>query len=67
MAETDAKPQAMRRDIFKQMLIGAAAAAGTVIIPVVFIYGLYLAGTLLPPESKEAVDPTPDSFGLEEE
>ena len=49
-------------DVTKQMLVGAGVAAAVVVIPGVFIFGLYLIGELLPPESKEAVDPTPDSF-----
>ena len=54
-------------DIFKQMIIGAGIAGGVVVGAGVFIYVLYLIGTLLPPESKEAADPTPDSFYSEPE
>ena len=32
--------------------------------PVIFIVALYYIGLLLPPESKEAADPTPDSFPI---
>ena len=55
-------PEEIRSEIWKQMLKGGFAAAAVVIGPGVFIYVLYLIGTLLPPESKEAADPTPDSF-----
>lgn len=48
--------------IFRQMFKGALFAAALILTPVLFIYITYLVGELLPPESKEAVDPTPDSF-----
>ena len=54
-------------DVMKQMLVGAGIAGGVVIGAGVFIYVLYLIGTFLPPESKEAADPTPDSFYSEPE
>ena len=62
----DFTPQSVRNNIATQMGKGAAVAAVVFFGPVVFIYVLYLIGTLLPPESKEAVDPTPDSFGAYE-
>ena len=49
-------------EIASQMVIGAGAAGAVVVGAGVFVYVLYLIGTLLPPESKEADDPTPDSF-----
>ena len=54
-------------DVMKQVLVGAGIAGGVVIGAGVFIYVLYLIGTLLPPESKQAADPTPDSFYSEPE
>ena len=56
------KPRIMA-EIFGQMIVGAGAAAFVVGGAGVFVYVLYLVGTLLPPESREADDPTPDSFG----
>ncbi len=49
-------------EIGGQMAVGAGVAGAVVIGTGVFIYVLYLIGTLLPPESKEAQDPTPGSF-----
>ncbi|MGX9355056.1 RC-LH1 core complex protein PufX [Roseobacteraceae bacterium S113] len=58
----DATIEAYRASIWRQMLTGAFFASLVLIGPGIFIYVLYLIGTLLPPESKEADDPTPDSF-----
>lgn len=52
----------VRREIGLQMLRGAVIAALVVFGPILFVYSIYLLGLLLPPESKEADDPTPDSF-----
>lgn len=52
------------RSVFKDMLRGAILAAVVFFGPVLIIYLIYLVGTLLPPESKEADDPTPDSFSM---
>ena len=49
-------------DIAGQMVRGAIIAGFVFFGPVVFVYALYLLGTWLPPESKEAQDPTHDSF-----
>jgi len=49
-------------DIFRQMLMGAGLAGGVIVGAGLFVYVLYLSGTLLPEESKLALDPTPDSF-----
>lgn len=59
--------QTVLRDIAKQMAVGAGVAAAVIIGPALFIYFFYLIGTLLPPESKEADDPTPDSFSFYEQ
>ena len=48
--------------VAKKMLAGAGIGAAIILAPVIYVYALYLIGTLLPPESKEAADPTPDSF-----
>ena len=55
----------LRTDILGLMLKGAAYAALVVIAIWAFIYVIYLVGLLLPPESKEAQDPTPLSFLME--
>lgn len=52
----------LRNAIGWQMTKGAAVATAVFFGPVLAIYLIYLVGTFLPPESKEAVDPTPDSF-----
>jgi|TARA_Y200000002_G_scaffold126072_1_gene103635 hypothetical protein len=48
--------------IFGQMVAGSIFTAIALGVPIVFIAGLYFIGTFLAPESKEAIDPTPDSF-----
>ncbi|MEM1387306.1 MAG: RC-LH1 core complex protein PufX [Pseudomonadota bacterium] len=50
------------KNVSKQMAVGALFASLVIVGPILFIYVTYLVGTLLPPESKEAADPTPDSF-----
>ncbi|MEM9550578.1 MAG: RC-LH1 core complex protein PufX [Pseudomonadota bacterium] len=52
----------LRIEMFGYLMRGVIVAAGIVVVPVGFILGLYLLGTFLPPESREAQDPTPDSF-----
>ncbi|MEM1313249.1 MAG: RC-LH1 core complex protein PufX [Pseudomonadota bacterium] len=49
-------------DVATQFLKGGALAAAIVAGPIIAIYLIYLVGLLLPPESKQAPDPTPDSF-----
>ncbi|MEL6294757.1 MAG: RC-LH1 core complex protein PufX [Pseudomonadota bacterium] len=49
-------------DIAGQMARGVVVGGTVFFGPVLFIYAVYLLGTLLPEESKEAQDPTPDSF-----
>jgi hypothetical protein len=44
------------------MVAGSIFTAIALGVPIVFIAGLYFIGTFLAPESKEAIDPTPDSF-----
>ncbi|NRB03077.1 MAG: RC-LH1 core complex protein PufX [Rhodobacteraceae bacterium] len=56
------KPRIMA-EIFGQMFVGAGAAAFVIGGAGVFVYLLYLVSLFLPPESKEADDPTPNSFG----
>ena len=53
-----------RRSIMNQMVKGFMIAMVTFFGPVVFILVIYWIGLLLPPESKEADDPTPDSFPI---
>ena len=48
--------------IFGQMVAGSIFTAIALGVPIVFIAGLYFIGTFLAPESKEAIDTTPDSF-----
>ena len=45
-----------------QMFAGAVAAGAVFFGAWIFVAGLAFLGSFLPPESKEAVDPTPDSF-----
>ena len=61
MSET----QRLRYDILGLMMKGAAYAALLIVAVWAFIYLIYLVGQLLPPESKEAIDPTPLSFWLD--
>ena len=48
--------------IWSQMTRGAFVAFGIFFGAWAFVAVLAWLGTFLPPESKEAVDPTPDSF-----
>ena len=48
--------------IFGQMVAGSFFAAVALGIPIAFILFFYFLGTFLPTESKQADDPTPDSF-----
>jgi hypothetical protein len=50
--------------IFRQLGKGLLIASVVFFGPVLFIWVLSLIGDLLPPESKEAADPTPDSFPI---
>lgn len=53
-----------RSSIITQMGKGFVLAMVTFFGPVLFIVAIYYVGLLLPPESKEAADPTPDSFPI---
>ena len=53
-----------RNSIMTQMGKGFVLAMVTFLGPVLFIVAIYYVGLLLPPESKEAADPTPDSFPI---
>ena len=48
--------------VFGQMVAGSFFAALALGIPIAFIVFFYIIGTFLPIESKQADDPTPDSF-----
>jgi hypothetical protein len=48
--------------VFGQMVAGSFFAALALGIPIAFIVLFYIIGTFLPIESKQADDPTPDSF-----
>ena len=48
--------------VFGQMVAGSFFAALALGIPIEFIVFFYIIGTFLPIESKQADDPTPDSF-----
>jgi hypothetical protein len=50
---------------FGRMFVGAAIGGVVFFGPVIFIVLLYYFSLLLPPESKEAEDPTPDSFSYQ--
>ncbi|MEM6890099.1 MAG: RC-LH1 core complex protein PufX [Pseudomonadota bacterium] len=54
----------IRADITGQMLKGAVVGGVVFFGPIVFIVALYYLGLMLPAESKDAADPTPDSFVL---
>ena len=45
-----------------QMFMGFIVAGGIFFGAWIFVVALAWLGSFLPPESKEAVDPTPDSF-----
>ena len=47
---------------FGQMVAGSFFAVLALGIPIAFILFFYFLGTFLPIESKQADDPTPDSF-----
>lgn len=49
-------------DVLGLMMKGAGYAAAVILAVWAVIYVIYLVGLLLPPESKEAVDPTPLGF-----
>ncbi|MEL6586251.1 MAG: RC-LH1 core complex protein PufX [Pseudomonadota bacterium] len=65
-SDTQFDPKEVRSNIFMQMAKGALLASILFFGPVVFIVVLYFAGTFLPPDSKQAADPTPDSFVMDE-
>ena len=48
--------------VFGQMVAGSFFAVLAIGIPIAFILFFYFIGTFLPIESKQAEDPTPDSF-----
>ncbi len=50
--------------IFRQMGKGLLIASAVFFGPVIFIVFLAWVGSFLPPESKEAADPSPDSFPI---
>lgn len=50
--------------IFRKMLVGAGVGAVVVFGPVLFIYFLVWVGSFLPPESKEADDPSQGEFSM---
>jgi len=54
----------IREAITGQMLLGGGIGIAAFLGALGLVVGLWLIGSLLPPESKEADDPTPDSFGF---
>ena len=52
----------IRREVRRQFLRGGGAGILAFVGVGVFVYALVVISWLLPPESKEAADPTPDSF-----
>ena len=57
-------PFRLRADVTLLMLKGAAYAALFCVVMGFLIWFWYAVGLLLPPESKEADDPTPFSYNL---
>lgn len=54
----------LRADVLALMLKGAGYAALFCVVVGFLLWAVYGIGQLLPPESKEADDPTPFSFNL---
>ena len=52
----------IRAEVRRQFLRGGGVGIAAFVGVGVFVYALVVISWLLPPESKEAVDPTPDSF-----
>ena len=61
----DFSPERIRAEGFGNMFAGAIFGGAIVGFVVVFIFVLILISSWLPPESKEADDPTPDSFSYQ--
>ena len=62
----DFSPERIRAEGFGNMFAGALFGGALVGGMGVFIYILIVISSFLPPESKEADDPTPDSFSYYE-
>ena len=65
MKQTEANmwdKQMSMAQVFGQMVAGSFFAVLAIGIPIAFIIFFYVLGTFLPIESKQADDPTPDSF-----
>ncbi|MCH2163740.1 MAG: RC-LH1 core complex protein PufX [Marinovum sp.] len=58
------EPVEATKEVLWQMVKGMLATAALFVGIGLFLYGIYLVSLLLPPESKEADDPTPDSFSV---
>jgi hypothetical protein len=58
----DFSPERIRSEAFGNMFAGALFGGAAVGVMAVFIIVLMVISSWLPPESKEADDPTPDSF-----
>tara|TARA_B100001057_G_scaffold229230_1_gene229511 strand:- start:1703 stop:1945 length:243 start_codon:yes stop_codon:yes gene_type:complete len=58
----DFSPERIRSEAFGNMFAGALIGGAAVGVMAGFIVVLMLVSSWLPPESKEADDPTPDSF-----
>ncbi|MDF1727169.1 MAG: RC-LH1 core complex protein PufX [Sulfitobacter sp.] len=54
----------LRADVTALMLKGASYAALFCVAAAFLLWAIYAVGLLLPPESKEADDPTPFSYDL---
>ena len=63
----DFSPERIRAEGFGNMFAGALFGGAVVGGMGVFIYILIVISSFLPPESKEADDPTPDSFSYYEQ
>ena len=58
----DFSPERIRTEAFGNMFAGALIGGAVVGVMAGFIIVLMVISSWLPPESKEADDPTPDSF-----
>ncbi|MEL7117014.1 MAG: RC-LH1 core complex protein PufX [Pseudomonadota bacterium] len=59
---TSGDRQAIRKEVTRQFLRGGGTGIAAFLGVIGFVVALWAVSLALPPESKEAADPTPDSF-----